>query len=288
MIDETFVINMDKETTRLTDFDNMMKDWKYTRMPAINGKDLRNNISTPYRNIDVGLTNYSYTLSPQYSNVIRLRNHYLLNRNWLSPGEIGCMLSHIYLWEELVNNPNLNRIAIFEDDARTHSDSHNVLRLIEEFYSHLQKTGISEPDMLYLGKALDLCTKYEKVWNHVYRTQHPLCLHAYIITKQGARKLLADAPYDSAIDMIPIYAISKKTLEVMTFHPSLYFQDLMNNTSALRNIGPGLNITCECLVEQQHISGDTLKYLGIVIIAFLAALVLYVTYVFAWSPVFNF
>lgn len=288
IIDETYVINMDKETNHLRIFDSIMTSehnseitWKYVRMPAINGNDLYNNITTIYRTDDNGilLNNCISTLQPV--GLSELKQKYVKDINWLSPGEIGCLLSHVFLWERVANDPTLNRIAIFEDDAHSHTDVLTIHKLLYDLYKYFESTGIVEPDMLYLGKALDDCMSYERVWKNVYKSQHPLCLHAYIITKQGAQKLLGKAPYDAPIDMVPIYEIAQKSLQVMTFHPSLYFQDIINNVSSLRKLGNALNITTECLVDQQHISDNDLKFIYGLLVAFIAVLVLYI--IFMWN-----
>lgn len=288
IIDETYIINMDKETNRLQTFDAMMTSeydpnisWKYIRMPAINGKDVRNNITKTYRTdeTELNLTNHLTTLSSPDPQL--LKEKYIKLANRMSPGELGCLLSHVFLWERIATDPSLNRIAIFEDDARTHTDIITVNKLIFDLYEHLRINGMPEPDMLYLGKALDSCMTYERVWKNVYKSYHPLCLHAYIITKTGAQKLLQYAPYDEVADIVPIKLISKRILQVMSFHPSIYFQDVINNVSSLRQLGTALNITTECLVSQQHIDGNDLKFVGGVIVAFVAALILYI--VFMWN-----
>jgi len=287
IVDETFVINMDKEINRLYAFNSMMTStydsnisWKYVRMPAINGKDIRNGINTAYRILDnKDLDNLNYTLDiPSNDDMKILSTKYVKESNWLSPGEYGCLLSHVLLWEKVANDPNLNRIAIFEDDARTHIDVGTIKTLISDLYKYLENNNIEEPDMLYLGKALDDCMNYKQVWKNVYWSTHPLCLHSYIISKNGARKLLQKAPYNAAIDMIPIYEISNKTIKVMSFHPSLYFQDVINNISSLRNLGSALNITTECLVDMQHVNDNDMRFFIGVLIALISAFILYIAY----------
>lgn len=248
-MDDTYVINLDMDVSRLRDFTAMMGNWSFIRHPAINGKV----------NDDT---------------MRRLKKKYLQSLTWLTASEIGCLLSHVTLWEEVAHNPLKNRIAIFEDDARSHVDSATVQATITAFYTYLSESGIEEPDMLYLGKALDDCVSYERVWNNVYKSRHPLCLHAYIITKRGARKLLNMAPYALAIDMVPIKAIEKGIINVMTFHPSIYFQDVFGNVSNLRRMSSAVNNTTECLVRQQHITGETWYYLIVIFIGLLALLVL--------------
>lgn len=289
IVDETYIINMDKEIDRLKTFDLRMTSeydeshqWKYVRMPAINGKDLKKDVSTVYRTSEdnLQLINCKGTIQPE--KITELKHRCVKEANWLTPAETGCLVSHVFLWELVAKDPNLNRIIIFEDDARTHTDVITIQRLICDFYQYLHDNNIQEPDMLYLGKALDECSKYEHVWKNIYKSYHPLCLHAYLITKQGAIKLLKKLPYDAAIDMVPIHAISQNLIDVMTFHPSLYFQDIINNVSSLRNLGKALNITTECLVQQQHIHENDFKYIAFVGLAFLATLILFSLYMFLW------
>lgn len=268
IIDDTYVINMDSDTHRLVEFSNMMaqSNWNFTRYPGVNGKHLLSSWK------DINDEKTYQTLKSQ----LLAKKKYVQSVTWLSPSEIGCLLSHVSLWEKVANDETKNRIAIFEDDARTHLDGDTAYKLLSGFYHHLETNNIPEPDMLYLGKALDNCMNYEKVWDNVYTSTHPLCLHAYIITKRGAQKLLAMAPYGLAIDMIPIKAIEKKIINVMAFHPSLYFQDVFNNTSNLRSLKGAINHTTECLVSQQHVTGDTWHYLIVIVLALIAVIILFV------------
>jgi len=272
LLDATYVINMDSDTDRLEEFDHMMESskWNYERFSAINGKKLMgswNNIS-----------NLEHLEHMRI--LFDMKKRYVSRVTWLSHGEIGCLLSHVSLWQEVANNPSKHRIAIFEDDARTHADGNTVRQLLIDFYAYLSLNNIDEPDILYLGKSLDNCIDYEKVYGNIYRSQHPLCLHAYIITKSGAQKLLNRAPFVLAIDMVPIKAIADKVLNVMTFHPSLYFQDIFGTTSNLRQLKAGINNTTECLVFQQHVTHDTWYYLFMVFIALIAAITLFTIFIF--------
>ena len=246
VVDEIYLVNMDKETKRLQDFDKMMTSvhdttycWKYIRVPGVNGKalaELNSNICYRDNNDGLQLINCKSTLyHPE--DMPKLKQRYINEINWLTLPETGCLLSHVILWEKVANDDNLQRIAIFEDDARTHTDIITINKLLTELYQHFKDNNIPEPDLLYLGKALDDCMNYTHVYGNVYNSTHPLCLHAYIITKSGARKLLEKIPYNAAIDLIPIYEIQNKRLTAMVFHPSIYFQEVLNTTSSLRQKG---------------------------------------------------
>lgn len=223
LFDTIYVINLESNVDRLKSFDSMMKkfNWNYQRHLAIDGKKITENLN-------------------------RLKEKYIRKFSLLSPGEIGCLLSHVLLWEEVANNPSKKRILIFEDDARTYAEGKTIENILLNFYSYLKSHSILEPEMLYLGKALDDCLSYEKVWENIYKTKHPLCLHAYIINKHGAQKLLKLTPYNVPIDLVPIKAIKDKIINVMTFHPSLFYQDVFNNVSNLRSFKHAISNTVEC------------------------------------------
>lgn len=270
VLDATYLINLDSDIQRLQEFDRVMKlgSWNYERFPAVNGKKLLGS----WENV-VGEEEYN-----KLRELLILKKKYVGNVHFLSKSEIGCLLSHVMLWEKVATDPKLNRIAIFEDDARTHVEASTVFQLLTDLYSYLQQQNIEEPDMLYLGKALDDCMSYEKVWGNVYRSKHPLCLHAYIMTKKGAQKLLKLAPYNLAIDLVPIRATEAGVINIMAFHPSIYFQDVFGTTSNLRKLEGAINHTSECLVTMQHVSSSTWQYSVFVVIAILAAIMLFILY----------
>lgn len=270
IVDGVYVINMGKDRDRLLEFDQIMKKfkWEYTRLEAVNGRKLLN----PWP--DTVCSTERDILVEQ----MRLKKQYVNNLTWLSKAEIGCLLSHVTLWEKVATDPNLNRIVIFEDDARTHIDGDTVVQHLSEFYQHIRDNNMElqkEPDMLYLGKALDDCLSYTKVIGHVYKSIHPLCLHAYIITKAGAQKMLSMAPFRDAIDIVPIKAIKAGLIDVMVFHPSIFFQDIFGTTSNLRQMKGALNNITECIVAQKYISEDTWLYLIILFIGLAAVIALF-------------
>lgn len=264
LLDETYLINLDSDTHRLENFDRFMtrSKWNYKRFSAVNGKAL------------VRSDNNDETIKVQ----LELKKKYVAWLSWLSNSEIGCMLSHVSLWERVANQPDLNRVAIFEDDARTHLEIGTLHQLLSGFYNYIKDQKIDEPDILYLGKALDDCVSYEQVWGDVYRSKHPICLHAYIITKSGARKLLQQRPYRLPIDIVVLNAIKAQVLNVMVFHPSLYFQDVVGQSSNLRSQHLALNNTAECLMMHQHIDEDVWLFMLLLVIGLISVIILFLLY----------
>lgn len=94
------------------------------------------------------------------------------------PGEIGCMVSHIKIWERIVAE-GLERTLILEDDFNPNGN----ISLLEE-----PKTDF---DLAYLGRH-----KLNKDANEIslggswVEPVASYCLHAYVLTLSGAKKLL--------------------------------------------------------------------------------------------------
>lgn len=234
--DKTFVINMDKDVQRLEEFDAMMTkcEWEYERFPAVHMKKL-----TPDQE--------------------KLRQEIITPKAGMRPEEVGCALSHISLWRQIVTN-NYSRVVIFEDDARTLVEGPSVLDTISSFYNYLHTNSLEEPDVLFLGKCGDACRKLTKVHGNVFNSEHPLCTHAYVVTKRGAERLLAMGPFWKPLDMQINEGFTKGKATVMVYHPSLFFQNVYGNASNLRGFDSALN----CMVECNDVPNmTTYVYLGL-------------------------
>ncbi len=245
---KTFVINMEKDKQRLSDFDDMMKEskWQYERIEAINGNALD-------------------------SYATKLKSKYIADYNHLSNNEIGCMLSHIKLFEKLMADEVYDQYIIFEDDARTHMNGNDVKKSISDLFKNIKNT----PDILYLGKALDYCMEYKKVWKNVYKPKRPLCNHAYLISKNGAAKILNKKPFKLAIDNEIANLIYNEKINALAYHPSIYFQDVLSYSSNLRNLSAALNNNTECIMNMHYMSIDTVEYVIYICIALIVALILF-------------
>lgn len=114
-------------------------------------------------------------------------------------GGIGCYLSHIKLWQKLINSSEQESYLIFEDDIDELKFS--KLNDINLFLKNVMTTQ-PDWDFIFLGftKPLifsnDICNK-----NICQIKDITFCLHAYIINKKGAKKLLDKAfPITHQID----------------------------------------------------------------------------------------
>ncbi len=95
------------------------------------------------------------------------------------PGEVGCSVSHIMVWKKIVEL-GIERTLILEDD----------------FNPNGSVAELNEPtvdwDLIFLGRSIidkeTLENKVEDIW---MSPRHSYNSHAYVLTLEGAKKLLA-------------------------------------------------------------------------------------------------
>jgi glycosyl transferase family 25 len=99
----------------------------------------------------------------------------------LSLGQIGCFLSHLKLYNHIIRN-NIQFATIFEDDVYFHPKWH---QLAPDYYKNTPK----DFDILFIGNQIEKCANPN---NRVplINTESTFCTHAYIITYEGAKKLV--------------------------------------------------------------------------------------------------
>ena len=183
-IEKIYVINLERRTDRLEKFIKKTKYLpKFEIFKAIDGQELK------YDN--------SYNLL-YFGNKI-LKNNLIKKIKELKIGEIGCFLSHYFIWKKIIqfDKPCL----IFEDDANICHDFTNKLNIILE-------KGIPENfDILWIGirqhyiqnKIYNQTIKPNKeklINNHFYnyldKNNDPNYPYCYIISPNCCRKLCYD------------------------------------------------------------------------------------------------
>lgn len=168
IINHTFVINLKHRNDR---WDAIQKSFKNTSLKLQRWNGV-----------------YGKQLDEKYIKSITT----ILCDQFCSYGMIGCWLSHYNLWKYIVEN-KLDKILILEDDARPVDDFDN--RLIYAL-SDIDVTY----DLIYIGclscdeivnDTLKIIGKQNKdVSEHIMIPGFPVGLHAYMISYEGAKKLI--------------------------------------------------------------------------------------------------
>lgn len=116
----------------------------------------------------------------------------------LTKGEVGCFLSHYFIWKEIVD-VQMDKALVFEDDIRFMADfKRRVLRLMEE----VEQTEL-DWDIIYLGRKKVNPGDEEPVENirNLVWADYSFWTLSYAISLQGAQKLLNAEPISK---MLPL------------------------------------------------------------------------------------
>jgi len=99
----------------------------------------------------------------------------------LAGGQIGTTLTMIGLWEKVVRD-GLPYMLVFEDDVLPHPD---IVRLGTKYWAETPR----EADFVFLGNQMDVESLPDPTQRVVVSPSW--CMHAYLITHEGARRALA-------------------------------------------------------------------------------------------------
>ena len=168
-IDEIYLINLTRRPDRLTDFMNKynksdMKNYNVLKFDAVDGSKLKIE--------SVPLSEVARAELKQIETTGFRSKHYQLTR-----GAIGCYLSHVTIWKDILDN-NIDKALIFEDDINIPLNGKQLI----EYHT----TNIPEDyDIILLGCN---CLNCEKKSN--YRIVKKFWgTYAYIITRKCIEKI---------------------------------------------------------------------------------------------------
>jgi GR25 family glycosyltransferase involved in LPS biosynthesis len=206
---KTFVVNLDRRRDRWESFiknaDSSIKFLNYERFSAVDGKDIKN----------------SCQLQQIFEN-----NDYNMRR-----GMVGCLLSHVKLYTDLINS-NYDYFIILEDDIEftpNFEDKYNnVFSQLSDkswdflFLGHHVKDKNKQNDELNKDKT-PIITKRNAYWSFLNSLGGT---GGYIITKQGATKLLDFINKTGSTNGIDtLIQKSANELDVYYTNPHLIFTD---------------------------------------------------------------
>lgn len=221
-VDKIYVINMDKDIDNLINVNNILMKYNinYTR----------------FSGIDVTKLSKNYI------------NKYVLFKNVLTNSIMGCAISHIKIWEEVIKN-NYKYVLILEDDIYIENDFYEVLNnayteLPNNFdILYLGSGGLCNPEYNYtdinlIFKIFSSCNKYKK--KYIYKPEFPLYTHAYIISNQGCKKLLKyiNKIYNHIDVMI---ALNSNKLNIYATNKKIVYQSFDESSNSNYNFPKYIN-----------------------------------------------
>ncbi|XP_038230096.1 inactive glycosyltransferase 25 family member 3 isoform X2 [Dermochelys coriacea] len=160
----------------------------------------------------------------------------------LTKGEVGCFLSHYYIWKEIVAR-GLEKSVVFEDDVRFEAYFKvRLTRLMEEL-----EWAQLDWDLIYLGRKQMNSEDEEPVEDvrNLVVAEYSYWTLAYIVSQRGAQKLIAAEPLSK---MLPV----DEFLPIMyDKHPNEdYKQHFANRDLLVYSVHP-------LLVYPTHYTGDS-------------------------------
>ncbi|XP_065274860.1 inactive glycosyltransferase 25 family member 3 [Emys orbicularis] len=152
----------------------------------------------------------------------------------LTKGEVGCFLSHYYIWKEIVAR-GLEKSVVFEDDVRFEAYFKvRLTRLMEEL-----EWAQLDWDLIYLGRKQVNSDEEEPVEDvrNLVVAEYSYWTLAYIISQRGAQKLIAAEPLSKMLpvdEFLPILSdkhpnedykqhFANRDLLVYSVHPLLAY-----------------------------------------------------------------
>jgi len=174
-IDNVYLINMDKDIDRLEKVTKECNkvDIKFQRFSGVNPKILPEEEKNKY--------------------ITKFCQKYCTN------GMIGCGISHLKIYEDVINN-NYNNVLILEDDVYFEDDFHYILKnALEELPNdydilYIGYFGLSNKDTYYDHNYLFKIFSNKKTETNNFKNiccpEFSLGMHAMIISNKGCQKLL--------------------------------------------------------------------------------------------------
>lgn len=143
---------------------------------------------------------------------------------------LGCSISHLRLIADFLNDRTVDYCLIFEDDCV--SVSKEQLQGTRNAMLELMKTNF---DIFYfaysnepknVAKQSDVSKFMVKGYKYIWKLKKPFSLGAYIVSKKGAKKLLALMPIGDSLDVeIATTASKGKDFECWGIIQRIFHQD---------------------------------------------------------------
>lgn len=144
----------------------------------------------------------------------------------LTPGAVGCYLSHVHIWKKIVDE-NIPYMLIFEDDAVV--DNIGMIEL------NIRLNKLPDDWHVYMIGAPHSILEVNQTDNKELQKISRFCgLHAYIMNYQGAKKILEEGklfPINQQIDTHMSELAQDHGLNIY-FHQDKSLIDISNNGSS--------------------------------------------------------
>jgi GR25 family glycosyltransferase involved in LPS biosynthesis len=161
--------------------------------------------------------------------MIEIKHIFLRNDFNYRKGIIGCALSHINLWKQLIQDTSNDYYIILEDDIEVCEQFKDKLSLYQNIIENELK---DKYDLFYLGYTLrndmlhDRFTTYPSIlYNRLFTNKYSGGTFGYIIHKSFAIKLIDDIYTNSVSRAIDFYMADIPNVRMFNAQPHILFSD---------------------------------------------------------------
>jgi collagen beta-1,O-galactosyltransferase len=209
---KVYVINMAKNVARMNHFAvqynrSDLAALPFTRFEAVNGSKLGDHMKD--------LVSPKVWLGMNYLSQMKMR----AGEGQLTPGMIGCYLSHYGIFQEIVDL-SLPYAVIFEDDTMINPNIYK--KAIGPAVTEQVGVYPADWDIVLLGH---ICKRCERVagFNNVTRALYFWGTHGYIISQKGAQKMLANREQEITmqIDYFMGFLSQQHAIDIFALHPQV-------------------------------------------------------------------
>lgn len=234
--------------------------FKYVRCIALPSR--RDHAESVLRSVGIPYEIMEPVLKDQL-NVDELKAQGFLSENSpLNKGRIACHMSHLKTLKEFLLSSEEHRFCtVFEDDIMTFYSQREIFYITNGLFDDMQRNGI-QWDVVYLSKCWENCERTRKIGNHLYTADSPVCRHAYVVTREGARRIIQTTSF---MDKLPGDEMMRKMIQdgklrAYSCVPQLFVQNRQTNgvmKSNLNNHG----LLPECSTAHRNVSLIVMNYL---------------------------
>ncbi|KAK4820405.1 hypothetical protein QYF61_026241 [Mycteria americana] len=139
----------------------------------------------------------------------------------LTRGEIGCFLSHYYIWKEVVNR-ELEKTLVIEDDVRF---EHQFKRKLMKLMNDIEQAQL-DWELIYIGRKRMQVQEPEKAVPNVMNlveADYSYWTLGYAISFQGAQKLIGAEPFSKMLpvdEFLPVMYNKHPVAKYMEYYES--------------------------------------------------------------------
>ncbi|KFP55434.1 Procollagen galactosyltransferase 2, partial [Cathartes aura] len=139
----------------------------------------------------------------------------------LTRGEIGCFLSHYYIWKEVVNR-ELEKTLVIEDDVRF---EHQFKRRLMKLMDDIEQAQL-DWELIYIGRKRMQVQEPEKAVPNVMNlveADYSYWTLGYAISFQGAQKLIGAEPFSKMLpvdEFLPVMYNKHPVAKYMEYYES--------------------------------------------------------------------